>query len=74
MALLYLVLNGCLLQQYDQYDDKWEVIRLTHAPIGEEEEAERQEYLAEVADPDYLLKMRTDADAEGELEMEEFLD
>lgn len=62
------------VNQYDQYDDKWEVIRLTHAPIGEEEEAERQEYLAEVADPDYLLKMRTDADAEGELEMEEFLD
>jgi len=36
--------------------------------MGEEEETERQEYLAEVADPDYLLKMRTDADAEGDME------
>lgn len=58
-------------KQYDQYDDKWEVIRLTHALISEEEEMERQEYLAEVADPDYLLKMRTDADAEGEIEVDE---
>lgn len=60
-----------LQKQYDQYDDKWEVIRLTHALISEEEEMERQEYLAEVADPDYLLKMRTDADAEGEIEVDE---
>jgi len=34
---------------------------------------ERQEYLAEVADPDYLLKMRTDADAEGEIEVDEVM-
>lgn len=58
-------------QQYEQYDDKWEVIRMTHAPISEEEEMERQDYLAEVSDPDYLLKMRTDADAEGEIEVDE---
>ncbi len=44
---------------------------MTHAPISEEEEMERQEYLAEVADPDYLLKMRTDADAEGEIEVDD---
>jgi RNA polymerase II-associated factor 1 len=44
---------------------------MTHAPISEEEEAERQEYLAEVSDPDYLLKMRTDADAEGEIEVDD---
>lgn len=59
--------------QYEQYDDKWEVIRLTHAPISEEEETERQEYLAEVSDPDYLLKMRTDADAEGEIEVDDMM-
>lgn len=58
-------------QQYEEYDDKWEVIRMTHAPISEEEETERQDYLAEVSDPDYLLKMRTDADAEGEIEVDE---
>jgi RNA polymerase II-associated factor 1 len=58
-------------QLYEQYDDKWEVIRMTHAPISGEEEAERQEYLAEVSDPDYLLKMRTDADAEGEIEVDD---
>ncbi|KAF7770363.1 hypothetical protein Agabi119p4_6337 [Agaricus bisporus var. burnettii] len=57
--------------QYEQYDDKWEVIRMTHAPISEEEETERQDYLAEVSDPDYLLKMRTDADAEGEIEVDD---
>ncbi|KAF9454226.1 hypothetical protein P691DRAFT_717588 [Macrolepiota fuliginosa MF-IS2] len=59
------------VNQYEQYDDKWEVIRMTHAPISEEEETERQDYLAEVSDPDYLLKMRTDADAEGEVEVED---
>lgn len=46
---------------------------MTHAPISEEEETERQEYLAEVSDPDYLLKMRTDADAEGEIEVDEMM-
>ncbi|KXN92386.1 hypothetical protein AN958_07004 [Leucoagaricus sp. SymC.cos] len=61
------------VNQYEEYDDKWEVIRMTHAPISEEEETERQDYLAEVADPDYLLKMRTDADAEGEIEVDEMM-
>lgn len=63
-----MILTACMFQPHDQYDDKWEVIRLAHAPMGEEEETERQDYLAEVADPDYLLKMRTDADAEGDME------
>ncbi|KAF8967736.1 RNA polymerase II-associated protein [Flammula alnicola] len=52
---------------YDQYEDKWEIIRVLHAPMSKEEEDEREEALAEVVDPMYLL-MRGDADADGELD------
>ncbi|KAF8906198.1 RNA polymerase II-associated protein [Gymnopilus junonius] len=52
---------------YDQYEDKWEVIRMLHAPMSKEEEDEREEALAEVADPTFSL-MRGDADAEGEVD------
>ena len=54
-------------QIYDQYDDKWEIIRVLHAPLSAEEEAEREEALAEVADPNYL-NTREDADADGEVD------
>ncbi|KDR80632.1 hypothetical protein GALMADRAFT_240977 [Galerina marginata CBS 339.88] len=52
---------------YDQYEDKWEIIRVLHAPMSKEEEDEREEALAEVADPMFLL-MRGDADADGEVD------
>ncbi|KJA28196.1 hypothetical protein HYPSUDRAFT_34577 [Hypholoma sublateritium FD-334 SS-4] len=52
---------------YDQYDDKWEIIRVLHAPLSAEEETEREEALAEVADPNYL-NTREDADADGEVD------
>ncbi|KAJ3510057.1 hypothetical protein NLJ89_g4888 [Agrocybe chaxingu] len=52
---------------YDQYEDKWEIIRVQHAPMSKEEEEEREEALAEVADPMFLL-MRADADADGEID------
>ncbi|KAF9563912.1 RNA polymerase II-associated protein [Agrocybe pediades] len=52
---------------YDQYEDKWEVIRLLHAPMSKEEEEEREEALAEVADPMYMF-MRADQDADGEVD------
>ncbi|KIK08908.1 hypothetical protein K443DRAFT_671960 [Laccaria amethystina LaAM-08-1] len=55
---------------YDQYEDKWEVIRLLHQPMSKEEEEEREEALAEVVDPMFLMA-RGDADAEGEVEMDE---
>jgi RNA polymerase II-associated factor 1 len=58
------------LQQYDQYEDKWEVIRVSHTIMSKEEEEEREEALAEVTDPLYLIG-RVDADADGELEMED---
>ncbi|KAF9054489.1 RNA polymerase II-associated protein [Panaeolus papilionaceus] len=50
---------------YDEYEDKWEIIRVLHAPMSKEEEEERDEALAEVADPMYMFK-HDDADAEGE--------
>lgn len=38
-----------------------------HAPMGKEEEEERQEALAEVVDPMYMF-LRADADADGEVD------
>ncbi|KZT07427.1 uncharacterized protein LAESUDRAFT_724896 [Laetiporus sulphureus 93-53] len=52
---------------YEAYLDKWDVIKVTHIPMSAEEEAEREEALAEVMDPMYLLS-RVDADAEGEVD------
>ncbi|ESK97873.1 rna polymerase ii-associated protein [Moniliophthora roreri MCA 2997] len=54
---------------YEQYEDKWEIMRVTHAPMSKEEEDERDEALAEVNDPLYL--MRADVDAEGDVEVAE---
>ncbi|KAF8889308.1 RNA polymerase II-associated [Infundibulicybe gibba] len=55
---------------YEQYEDKWEIIRVSHATMSKEEEDEREEALAEVADPTYLLA-RGDADADGEIEVDD---
>lgn len=55
--------------QHEQYEDKWNLIHLTHMEISKEEEEERQEALAEVADPMYLMG-RVDAYSEGDPEME----
>ncbi|KAF9525359.1 RNA polymerase II-associated [Crepidotus variabilis] len=52
---------------YDQYEDKWEIIRMLHAPMGEDDEEERKEALAEVTDPMYMY-LRADADADGEVD------
>ena len=57
-------------QIHEQYEDKWEIIRVTHAEMSKEEEDEREEALAEVADPMYLMA-RGDADAEGDIEVED---
>ncbi|KAJ6484957.1 RNA polymerase II-associated protein [Mycena vulgaris] len=53
---------------YDEYNDKWEIIRMTHVEMGEEEEAERNELLAEVDNPRFL---REDVDADGDVELED---
>jgi len=55
---------------YEQYEDKWEIIRVTHAAMSKEEEDEREEALAEVADPMFLM-VRGDADADGEIEVDD---
>jgi len=52
---------------YEAYHDKWDVIKISHVPMDLEERTEREEALAEVLDPMYLLS-RGDADAEGEVD------
>ncbi|KAJ7712721.1 RNA polymerase II-associated protein [Mycena metata] len=56
------------VQAYDEYNDKWEIIRMTHVEMGDEEEAERNELLAEVENPRFL---REDVDADGDVELED---
>lgn len=69
-AYVRLKLSANTLQQsYEAYVDKWDVVKVTHVPMSKEEEDEREEALAEVMDPMYLLN-RADMDAEGE-EVEE---
>ncbi|KAI0793721.1 RNA polymerase II-associated [Fomes fomentarius] len=54
---------------YESYGDRWDVVRLTHELMTKEEEQEREEALAEVVDPLYLLaRADADADAEGEVD------
>ncbi len=43
---------------------KWDVVKLTHTPMSKEEEQAREEALAEVTDPLFLLAR---ADANGEV-------
>lgn len=43
---------------------------MTHTTMSKEEEDEREEALAEVADPMFLMA-RGDADADGEIEIED---
>lgn len=57
-------------QSYGQETKKWHIIRLKHTKMSEEEEREREETAAEVLDPVYLLT-GGDADAEGEVEIED---
>lgn len=51
----------------EEYLDKWQVVNLSHAKMSAEEVEEREEVLAEVNDPAYILSGR-DADADGEVE------
>ncbi|KIJ55625.1 hypothetical protein M422DRAFT_57956 [Sphaerobolus stellatus SS14] len=50
------------------YTDKWDVINLSHAPLSTEESEEREEAMAEVADPMFMF--RTEADGEGDADGE----
>ena len=59
-----------ICQVYEQYEDKWEIIRVLHAPMSKDEEEEREDTLAEVADPMFLMH-RGDADADGDIEVDD---
>ena len=61
------MLKTWISKAYDEYEDKWEIIRVLHAPMSKEEEDEREEALAEVVDPMFLLN-RADVDADGEVD------
>ncbi|KAE9392324.1 hypothetical protein BT96DRAFT_924805 [Gymnopus androsaceus JB14] len=56
---------------YEQYEDKWDVIKVTHVPMSQEEEEEREEALAEVVDPLFLMNGDADADADEEVEVDD---
>ncbi len=57
-------------QAFEQYEDKWDLIRMSHTDMSKEEEDERQEALAEVVDPMFLMRGDADADGEGEVDHE----
>ncbi|KIJ59225.1 hypothetical protein HYDPIDRAFT_44133 [Hydnomerulius pinastri MD-312] len=53
----------------EAYVDKWQVVHISHVAMSKDELDEREELLAEVADPAYLLN-REDADADGEIDVD----
>lgn len=57
------------LQTYEPVAQKWDVIRVKHVKMDDDEENEREELRAEVADPGYMFG-KGDVDAEGEVEEE----
>ncbi|KAI0683974.1 RNA polymerase II-associated [Cytidiella melzeri] len=65
-----MVLKKRRINSYDQETKKWHIIRLKHTKMSADEEREREETSAEVLDPSYLLT-GGDADAEGEVEIED---
>lgn len=52
-----------------EYADRWQVVHISHVPMSKEESEEREELLAEVADPTFLLS-RDDVDADGEIDVD----
>ena len=49
--------------------DKWQVVHISHVAMSKEELDEREELLAEVTDPTFLLN-RDDVDADGEIDLD----
>jgi hypothetical protein len=58
------------IQTHEAYLDKWEVVNLNHTRMSAEEAEEREEVLAEVMDPVYLMGRDADADGDGDMEGE----
>jgi len=65
-----MILKKKRVNAHEAYQDKWEIIKVTHVPMSKDEEDEREEALAEVMDPMFLLPAAGDADADGEAEAE----
>ena len=69
-----IVLKKKRANRWDTYADKWDAINLRLGPFGAEEAAEREEALAEVVDPGYVLQLQArgegDGDADGDGEEE----
>jgi len=66
-----MILKKKRVNAHEAYQDKWEIIKVTHLPMSKEEEEEREEALAEVMDPMFLLRAgagEADADADAEAE------
>lgn len=57
-------------QAYEPTAQKWDIIKVQHVKMDDEEESERAELLAEVVDPNYMFA-KADVDAEGEVDIEE---
>jgi RNA polymerase II-associated factor 1 len=60
------VSNLPCLQIHEVYDQKWDFINITHGPMDPKEKAEREEALAEVLDPDYMLGRDADGEPDGD--------
>ncbi|KAL1702004.1 RNA polymerase II-associated [Schizophyllum commune] len=60
-----MTLNKRRANPYDNPDDRWDVIHLTHAELVGDELRERDEALLDVTDPNYYLVPR---DGEGEVD------
>ena len=59
-------------QAYEPTAQKWDVIKVQHVRMDDEEENERADLLAEVIDPNYMFA-KADVDAEGEVDTEELV-
>jgi len=65
-----MILKKKRVNTHEAYLDKWEVVKLTHTRMSAEEAEEREEVLAEVMDPVYLMGRDADADGDGDIEGE----
>ncbi|KIM90575.1 hypothetical protein PILCRDRAFT_47121, partial [Piloderma croceum F 1598] len=65
-----MILKKKRVNTHEAYLDKWEVVKLTHTRMSAEEAEEREEVLAEVMDPTYLLGRDVDADGDADAEGE----
>lgn len=68
VSLSLLLLFRALIrsQAYEEYSDKWELIRFKHAELEPEEVEERDDALAEVMDPNYIASMMMIRDEEAD--------